>query len=239
MDECAIGGAGGDVDERVRAVRGIDEVALQHDVGDVAAQSDVVRSERAQDRLEIVDQLGEGRVFQGGAEIGRVEGDFDGGGAVGGEAERAGRRSQGTGISRRRRGGCAERARRTCPSSRRGAARVRRRRRSRIGDLFGDCAGIFKDRNREAAGLRASHSRDDCGAPALRRASCGDRSASVWAEVVLDGRVGGGGGEVLEHGGEFKLGEELAAGGVVDGLGAHLVEGELDRHLSVDGDQFL
>ena len=87
MDERAIGGAGGDVGERVRGVRGIDEVTLEHDVGDVASQSDVVRGERAQDGLEIVDELGEGRVFEGGAESGGVERDFDGGGAVGGEAE--------------------------------------------------------------------------------------------------------------------------------------------------------
>ena len=72
--------------KRVRGVRGIDEVALQHDVGDVAAQSDAVRGKRAQDGLEIVDELGEGCVFEGGAEAGRVEGDFDGGGAVDGEA---------------------------------------------------------------------------------------------------------------------------------------------------------
>ncbi len=102
MDERAIGGAGGDVGERVRGVRGIDEVALQHDVGDVAAQSDAVRSKRAQDRLEIVDELGEGCVFEGGAEVGRVEGDFDGGGAVDGEAERTGNRGQGTGTRRQR-----------------------------------------------------------------------------------------------------------------------------------------
>ena len=74
----------------MRGVRGIDEVTLQHDVGDVAAESDAVRSKRAQDRLEIVDELGEGCVFEGGAEAGGVEGDFDGGGAVDGEAERTG-----------------------------------------------------------------------------------------------------------------------------------------------------
>ena len=87
MDERAIGGAGGDVGERVRGVRGIDEVALEHDVGDVAAQSDAVRGERAQDRLEVVDELGEGRVFERGAEVGGVEGGLDGGVAVDGEAE--------------------------------------------------------------------------------------------------------------------------------------------------------
>ena len=87
MDERAIGGAGGDVGERVRGVRGIDEVALQHDVGDVAAQSDAMRGERAQDGLEIVDELGEGLVFERGAEAGGVEGGLDGGGAVDGEAK--------------------------------------------------------------------------------------------------------------------------------------------------------
>ena len=65
-------------------MRGIDEVALQHDVGDVAAQDDVVRGERAEDRLEIVDELGEGCVFERGAEVGCVEGGLDGGGAVDG-----------------------------------------------------------------------------------------------------------------------------------------------------------
>ena len=58
-------------------------------------------------------------------------------------------------------------------------------------------------------------------------------------EVELDGGVGGGGGEGLEQGGELQLGEELAAGGVVGRLGAHRVEGELDRHFGVDGDKFL
>ena len=41
----------------------------------------------------------------------------------------------------------------------------------------------------------------------------------------------------MGHGGEFKLGEELAAGGVVDGLGAHVVDGELDGDFGVDGDE--
>ena len=33
MDERAVGGAGGDVGQRVRGVGRVDEVALQHDVG--------------------------------------------------------------------------------------------------------------------------------------------------------------------------------------------------------------
>ncbi len=78
-------------------MRGIDEVTLEHHVGDVAAQGDVVQGEGAQDRLEIVDELGEGRVFERGAESGCVEGGLDGGGAVDGEAETD------CGIGRRRR----------------------------------------------------------------------------------------------------------------------------------------
>ena len=57
-------------------------------------------------------------------------------------------------------------------------------------------------------------------------------------EVEGDGGVVGGGGELFEEGGEFELGEEFAAGGVVDGLGAHVVEGELDGDGGVDGDEF-
>ena len=64
-------------------------------------------------------------------------------------------------------------------------------------------------------------------------------SSGGGLEVVLEGGVGGGGREGLEQGGEFQLGEELAAGGVVDGLGAHRVEGELDGDGGVDGDEFL
>ncbi len=73
--------------------------------------------------------------------------------------------------------------------------------------------------------------------PALGE-QCGDLGFGGM-EVELDGGVGGGGGEGLEQGGELQLGEELAAGGVVDGLGAHRVEGELDGHGGVDGDEFL
>ena len=46
-------------------------------------------------------------------------------------------------------------------------------------------------------------------------------------------------GEFLEEGGELEFGEEVAAGGVVDGLGAHGVEGVLDGDAGVDGDEFL
>ena len=90
MFERAVGGAGGDVGQRVRGVGGVDEVALEHDVGDGAAQGDVVRGECAEDGFEVVDELGEGCVFEGGAEAGGVERDFDGGVAVDGEAEAAG-----------------------------------------------------------------------------------------------------------------------------------------------------
>ena len=72
-----LGGAGGDVDERVRAVRGVEEVALQHDVGDGAGEGDVVRLECAEDGFEVVNLLGELGVCEGFAEAGGVERDFD------------------------------------------------------------------------------------------------------------------------------------------------------------------
>jgi hypothetical protein len=78
MDERAIGGAGGDVGQRVRGVRGIDQVALEHHVGDVATQGDVVRCECAEHGLEIVDELGEGCVFKCSAQPGYIQRDFDG-----------------------------------------------------------------------------------------------------------------------------------------------------------------
>ena len=53
-----------------------------------------------------------------------------------------------------------------------------------------------------------------------------------------DGGVVFGGGQLFEKGGEFELGEESAAGGVVDGLGAHGVERELDGDGGMDGDEF-
>ena len=67
-----------------------------------------MRSKRAQDRLEVVDELGEGRVFECGTEVGGVEGDLDGGGSVDGEAERTGEQGSGyipLGRQRRRRSG--------------------------------------------------------------------------------------------------------------------------------------
>ena len=79
--------------EGVRGVGGVDEVAVEHDVVADAAEGDVVRGEGAEDGFEVVDVLGEGGVFEGGAEAGGVERDFDGGGVGGGEAE-AGRRGR-------------------------------------------------------------------------------------------------------------------------------------------------
>ncbi len=55
--------------------------------------------------------------------------------------------------------------------------------------------------------------------------------------VESDDGVVGSGGQIFEEGGEFELGEEGAAGGVVDGLGAHVVERELDGDGGVDGDE--
>ena len=49
-----------------------------------------MRSECAEDGLEVVDKLGEGGVFERRAEAGCVEGDLYGGFAVAGEAEAAG-----------------------------------------------------------------------------------------------------------------------------------------------------
>ena len=68
-----------------------------------AAEGDVVRSECAEDGFEVVDELGEGCVFEGGAEAGGVERDFHGGVAVDGEAEAAG----GVGLARESTDRCA------------------------------------------------------------------------------------------------------------------------------------
>jgi hypothetical protein len=72
VGEGAGGGAGGDVDEGVGAVGGVDEVGLEHDVRDRAAKLNAVGGEGAEDGLEVVDLLGEGGVLQSGAETGGV-----------------------------------------------------------------------------------------------------------------------------------------------------------------------
>ena len=99
------------------------------------------------------------------------------------------------------------------------------------GGLFGERARVFEDGDGEAARLGLLAER--CG---LRRASCGDLGGG-GLEVVGDGGVVDGGGELFEQRGEFELGEEGAAGGVVDGLGAHGVERVLDGDAGVDGDE--
>ena len=90
VQERAAGGAGGDVDERVRAVRGIEEVALEHHVGDGAGEGDIVRLECAKDGFEVVNLFGELGVGEGFAETGSVERDFDRVRGGDGEAEAAG-----------------------------------------------------------------------------------------------------------------------------------------------------
>ena len=94
------------------------------------------------------------------------------------------------------------------------------------GGFFGEGSCVFEDGEREAGVVFAGF---------------GEESGEVLRggfDVVGDGSVVDGGGELLEEGGEFELGEEVAAGGVVDGLGAHGFEGVLDGDAGVDGDEF-
>ena len=237
MDERAVGGAGGDVGQGVRGVRGVDEVALEHDVVADAGEGDAVRREGAEDGFEVVDVLGEGGVFEGFAEAGSVEGDFDGGVCVDGEAEAAGGvvvvRSAGPRAARNGWQPGVQVARRRGTCFRRGVVRVRARIRGRV---------RRRSLRRWRGRLRRWRWRGRwvrCWRASLVRASA--RSAAIsfggGFEIVGDGGVVDGGGEVFEQGGEFELGEEVAAGGVVDRLGAHGVEGVLDGHAGVDGDE--
>ncbi len=107
------------------------------------------------------------------------------------------------------------------------------------GKFFRDCAGIFKDHNRQAARWLLVVG---CWLLVEKRSRFGEERGELGfggAEVELQGGVVGCGGEGLEQGGEFELAEELAAGCVVEGLGAHRVEGELDGHCGVDRHQLL
>jgi hypothetical protein len=111
------------------------------------------------------------------------------------------------------------------------------------GDLFGDGAGVFEDGDGQAARRGGiPHLRSEMwGTRCLWFAGFGEERGDFGGggvEVVVDGGVVGGGREFLEQSGEFEFGEEVAAGGVVDGLGAHVIDGEVDWNAGVDGNEF-
>ena len=60
-----------------------------------------------------------------------------------------------------------------------------------------------------------------------------------WLEVVGCRSSSEIGREVAQHGGELQLGEECAARGVVGRLRAHRIQRKLDRHVRLNGDEFL
>src|SRR5581483_10738489 len=90
MSERAAGGARGDVDERVRAVGGVEEIALEHHISNGPGERYVVWFQRAEDCLKVVDLLGESGVGEGFTQAGGVERHFDGVRGGDGEAEAAG-----------------------------------------------------------------------------------------------------------------------------------------------------
>ncbi len=112
---------------------------------------------------------------------------------------------------------------------------------SDVGVFGGFCGGFFGD------GLEGFGDGDGqaAGASLLCRfgglvgfgEELGDFGGGGVGEVGGGGGVDGGG-EVFQEGGEFELGEEGAAGGVVDGLSAHEVEVGPDGDGGVDGDEF-
>jgi hypothetical protein len=116
-----------------------------------------ISCKRAQNGFEIVDELGEGGVFEGRAQAGRVEGDFHRGIGVDREAEaaggvgRRGNRDQGTGD--RRGDGCAGLAEEVHGfGGRRFGLWFAGLWVGLGGDLFGEGAGVFEDGDGEAAG---------------------------------------------------------------------------------------
>ncbi len=201
MDERAVGGAGGDVGQRMRGVRGVDEVALQHHVRLNPTQRYVVWSERAEYGFEVVDVFRESGVFECGADAGGVEGDFDGGGAFDGEAEAAGGvvcwwRVYIRPIAARWMGhpevwgGCGEHIHRL------GGRRFDFGLGIGFGgDLLGDGAGVFEDGDGETEKrrlfvVRCSLSVDGLASGSKQGGDFGFRGV----EVVVDGSVVGGGG---------------------------------------------
>ena len=76
VGEGAAGEAGGDVGEGVGAVGGVDEVAVEHDVVADVFEVDALGFEGAEDGFQVVDLLGKGGVFEGGAEGWVVEADL-------------------------------------------------------------------------------------------------------------------------------------------------------------------
>ena len=185
VDEGAAGGAGGDVGQGVRGVGGVDEVAVEHDVGRRAPrEGDVVRGEGAEDGFEVVDVFGEGGVGEGGAEAGGVERDFDGGVVVDGEAEAAG----GVGVAGRAKADARAVGGDGAPQLVGGAPKrymVSAGGRFGLGfgfgvgfggDLFGDGAGVFEDGDGEAGEC-------ECEVMLLARASV--RSAAISLAVGL------------------------------------------------------
>src|SRR6185437_4485897 len=90
VQEREAGGARSDVGKCMRAVRRVEEVALEHHVSDRAGECDAVWLKCAEDGFEIVDLLRERGVGKGFAETWGVEGDRDGVGGGDGEAEAAG-----------------------------------------------------------------------------------------------------------------------------------------------------
>ena len=89
--ERARGAAGGDIRQRVRGVRGVEQIALQHDVRDRAGERNAVRLERAEHCFQVMNKLGERCIFQRGSQAGCVEVGLEGVCCGGGEAETAGR----------------------------------------------------------------------------------------------------------------------------------------------------
>jgi len=75
--EGARGAAGSDIDQCVRAVRGVEEITLQHDVRDGAGECDAMRFKRTEDGFEIVHEFGKRCVFERGAQPGCVEIGFE------------------------------------------------------------------------------------------------------------------------------------------------------------------
>ena len=92
------------------------------------------------------------------------------------------------------------------------------------GGLFGEGAGVLEDGDSQAGGAGFGEELRDFGGGGF--------------QLYVRGGVVDRGSELFEESGEFELAEELAAGGVVDRLGAHGFERVLDGHAGVDGDEF-
>jgi hypothetical protein len=71
--ERPVGEARRDIRQRVRAVRRVDEIAVEHHIVANPGKRNAMRLQGAKDRLQVVDMLGECRIFKRSAQTRRID----------------------------------------------------------------------------------------------------------------------------------------------------------------------